>query len=151
MCIYFRSGKLQHDQPFLIVELVSFRTWTWQDEFTAWTWSKPSWGKWIPVLALELTTLSDCHPKHSICISSVTAKRQCPLCDQAGESIQHLLISCAFARQVWFIILQRLGLRPISPVSTSKFSSWWYRAIKDVPKDMKKGLIHSFPWLPRNL
>ena len=124
-----------------------FRTWTRQDEFTAWTWSEPSWGKGIPVLALE--PLSDCHPKLGIYISSVTAKRQCPLCDQAGESIQHLLISCAFARQVWFIILQRLGLRPISPVSTSKFSSWWYRAIKDVPKDMKKGLIHSFPWLPR--
>ena len=143
MCIYFRSGKLQHDQPFLIVELVSFRTWTRQDEFTAWTWSEPSWGKGIPVLALE--PLSDCHPKLGIYISSVTAKRQCPLCDQAGESIQHLLISCGFARQVWFIILQRLGLSSISPVSTSKFLSWWHRAIEDVPKEMKKGLIHLWP------
>jgi len=31
-------------------------------------------------------------------------------------------------------------LSSISPVSTSKFSSWWYWAIKDVPKEMKKEL-----------
>lgn len=26
----------------------------------------------------------------------------CPLCDQEQESIDHLLISCVFARSVWF-------------------------------------------------
>jgi hypothetical protein len=58
----------------------------------------------------------------------------------AGESIQHLLISCIFARQVWVYYSSEIGLSSISPVSTSKFLSWWYQANKDVPKEMKKGL-----------
>jgi hypothetical protein len=35
--------------------------------------------------------------------------RRCPLCDQAEENIQHILIYCVFDRQAWALILQRLG------------------------------------------
>lgn len=34
----------------------------------------------------------------------------CPLCDQEAELIQHLLVSCVFGKQVWFLILHGLGL-----------------------------------------
>ena len=38
----------------------------------------------------------------------------CPLCDQVEESIQHILVSCVFSRQVWSHILQRLGVIAIA-------------------------------------
>ena len=40
---------------------------------------------------------------------------KCPLCDQEEETINHLLLSCVFARQTWFEILLGLGLQVLSP------------------------------------
>ena len=49
----------------------------------------------------------------------------CPLCDQADEDIQHILVSCVFARQVLFILLQGVGLGGLTPrLDTACFSSW---------------------------
>jgi hypothetical protein len=49
----------------------------------------------------------------------------CPLCDQVGETVQHILMSCVFSRQVWAVILQKLGLVSLSPQpSDTHFSSW---------------------------
>jgi hypothetical protein len=39
----------------------------------------------------------------------------CPLCDQVDETINHLLVGCVFARQVWSLILQQLGLLQLAP------------------------------------
>jgi len=30
---------------------------------------------------------------------------RCPLCDRVGETMDHLLVSCVFSRQLWFSIL----------------------------------------------
>ena len=65
----------------------------------------------------------------------------CPLCDQVGETVQHVLMSCVFSRQVWAIIHQKLGLVSLSPQpSDTHFSSWWCKSINGLPKDPKKGL-----------
>lgn len=32
----------------------------------------------------------------------------CPLCDQE-ETIQHILVTCVFSWQVWFLIFQMVG------------------------------------------
>jgi hypothetical protein len=50
----------------------------------------------------------------------------CLLCEQEEETVNHLLISCAFARQVWFdlpgtIGLQELALQP----ADDSFEAWW--------------------------
>jgi hypothetical protein len=34
----------------------------------------------------------------------------CPLCDQEQETMQHLLISCIFSRDVWAAVFTCLGL-----------------------------------------
>ena len=39
----------------------------------------------------------------------------CLLCDQVEEIIQHILVSCTFARQVWTLVLQKLELAAIAP------------------------------------
>ncbi|WVZ53711.1 LOW QUALITY PROTEIN: hypothetical protein U9M48_004616, partial [Paspalum notatum var. saurae] len=64
----------------------------------------------------------------------------CPLCDQAEETINHLLVSCVFSREIWSTILRFIGLPTAAPQDERSFSGWWYRAISRVPKEMKKGL-----------
>jgi hypothetical protein len=64
----------------------------------------------------------------------------CPLCDQADETIQHILISCVFARQVWTLILIRMGLDALAPQPGSfRFSSWWCQGLKNIEKSSRKG------------
>jgi len=65
----------------------------------------------------------------------------CPLCDQEDETINHLLVGCVFARQVWSLVLQQLGLLQLAPQpSATRFSGWWKRSTAAVPKDARKGL-----------
>ncbi|WVZ90618.1 hypothetical protein U9M48_036903, partial [Paspalum notatum var. saurae] len=52
----------------------------------------------------------------------------CPLCDQVEVTIQHILVSCIFARQVWSLILSKLSLLAIAPQpGCTRFSNWWCR------------------------
>jgi hypothetical protein len=65
----------------------------------------------------------------------------CPLCDQEDETINHLLVGCVFARQVWSLVLQQLRLLQLAPQpSVTCFSGWWKRSIAAVPKEARKGL-----------
>ncbi|WVZ76088.1 hypothetical protein U9M48_024090, partial [Paspalum notatum var. saurae] len=53
----------------------------------------------------------------------------CPLCDQEEETIDHLLIGCAFAREFWFKLLRQVYLQAISPQPVdSSFFVWWEKA-----------------------
>ena len=52
--------------------------------------------------------------------------------------MQHLLISWVFSRQVWFIILQCLGLQ--QELNSTAFSSWWCQDLKQIDKQMRNGL-----------
>ncbi|WVZ97936.1 hypothetical protein U9M48_043435 [Paspalum notatum var. saurae] len=51
----------------------------------------------------------------------------CPLCDQEEETIQHLLVSYVFSREVWAYFLHALGLSAIAPQSdeVEKEGSLW--------------------------
>jgi hypothetical protein len=50
----------------------------------------------------------------------------CPDCDQAEETINHLLLECVFAREFWFNLLRRAGLQALTPQSDDKsFEDWW--------------------------
>jgi hypothetical protein len=62
-----------------------------------------------------------------------------PLCDQ--ETIQHLLISCIFARQFWHNLLSPFGLGHLTPaVDAPSFTEWWKHVECHVPKSTRKGL-----------
>ncbi|WVZ63192.1 hypothetical protein U9M48_012845 [Paspalum notatum var. saurae] len=85
--------------------------------------------------------------KNRVCTADRLAKRGlphpavCPLCDQAEETIQHVLVSCVFARQVWTLIFHDLGLPSIVPQpGCTRFSNWWGQSIKSVEKAIRKGL-----------
>jgi hypothetical protein len=48
-----------------------------------------------------------------------------PLCDQQPESINHLLVSCVFSRQVWLELLQRANLHVLIPQPEElNFDDW---------------------------
>jgi hypothetical protein len=65
----------------------------------------------------------------------------CSLFNQETETINHLLVSCVFARQVWFLVLQGFGLSHLTPAqSDGSFSPWWPKSLKLVPKEFKKGM-----------
>ena len=62
------------------------------------------------------------------------------MCDQAEETIWHLLISCVFAREFWFRILSPVGFQRCVPDNRDQdFAGWWRKAAKQVPKEKKKG------------
>ena len=64
-----------------------------------------------------------------------------PLCDQEGETINHLLLSCVFARQIWFEILQGLGLQVLAPqLEDPSFEDWWLKVNNKVSVQVQKGL-----------
>ena len=65
----------------------------------------------------------------------------CPLCDQMDETINHLLVGCVFAWQVWTLVLQQLGLLQLAPQPTvTHFLGWWRRSTAAIPKEARKGL-----------
>lgn len=70
----------------------------------------------------------------------------CPLCDQAAESIQHLLINCVVSREVWFHALAKVGLQNIAPMlQEDDLQNWWRRAERRVPAERKKGFNNQHP------
>lgn len=65
----------------------------------------------------------------------------CPFCDQEDESIDHLLVGCVFARQLWHTLLQRIGQVSLTPQpSEVVFDDWWRRVTEMVGGHLKKGL-----------
>jgi len=65
----------------------------------------------------------------------------CPLCDQAQETIDHLLVSCVFARQLWFSILLKFGLQVLAPnLEDENFEEWWANASGRVSGRVLNGL-----------
>jgi hypothetical protein len=66
---------------------------------------------------------------------------RCPLCDQAEESIDHLLVSCVFSRQFWFHMLHQIGLHMLAPqLNEHSFDSWWERTNMAASGLLKQGI-----------
>jgi len=66
---------------------------------------------------------------------------RCSLRDQAEETIDHLLVSCVFSRQVWYNILHKVGLQGLSPQpGNNSFDAWWVNTNSGIDEQTKKGL-----------
>ncbi|GJM89732.1 hypothetical protein PR202_ga05948 [Eleusine coracana subsp. coracana] len=63
----------------------------------------------------------------------------CPLCDQARESIDHILVSCVFVREVWFRVLGSVHLEAVAPTPDDTVFQFWWRASKRVTREQRKG------------
>ena len=73
---------------------------------------------------------------HDRCWTAARRKRHglqdddtCVLCAQSSETIDHLLTTCPFSREIWFNILRKLGWERMTPdMHTLNFPSWWLDA-----------------------
>jgi hypothetical protein len=52
------------------------------------------------------------------------------LCCQADELMSHLLLQCAFSREVWFRILRVGGFQYLAPMPDEQWPDWWLRRRK---------------------
>jgi hypothetical protein len=76
----------------------------------------------------RLATRGLAHPEH------------CPLCDQE-ETIDHLLLSCVFSRQIWFYVLEKFSLQALAPQPDEhSFEEWWDQVSRRIPDQVSKGL-----------
>jgi hypothetical protein len=111
VCTYFRtsqhatySSKSAYDAFF--IGSITFGPW-WR-----------VWKTWAPLRCKFFVWMAI---KNRVWTGDRLAKRglpypaACPLCDQVEETIQHILVSCVFARQVWTLILNELGLLAVTP------------------------------------
>ncbi|KAG2538713.1 hypothetical protein PVAP13_9NG351214, partial [Panicum virgatum] len=57
------------------------------------------------------------------------------------ETINHLLLLCVFSRQVWFSVLQGLGLQELAPQpDKNSLDDWWDKVNNRVESPVRKGL-----------
>lgn len=82
------------------------------------------------------------------------AADRCFLCDQALETIDHLLATCPFTREVWHFLLQAIGLR-LPPMARTTII-WWQKLRRLTNSAQRKGVDSLFAlvswqvWKERN-
>jgi hypothetical protein len=93
-------------------------------------WEK-IWKTWAPPKCsffLWLVAHNRCWTSDRLARRGLPHPERCPLCDQAAETIDHLLIGCVFTREFWFRFLSQVGLQSLSPQPTElSFLDWWDR------------------------
>ena len=87
------------------------------------------WKSWAPgkcKFFLWLVAHDKCWTTDRLARRGLPHPAQCPLCDQEEETVNHLLVSCVFARQFWFYLLQHFGIQQFCPQpSDLSFDVWW--------------------------
>lgn len=106
--------------------------------------SKRLWKSWAPLrckIFLWLAMLNRCWTADRLERRGLQHPDSCLLCDQEEETIQHILTSCVFTRQVWAAVLGKIGLLHLAPsLDFDIFKYWWRWAARRVPKAARKGL-----------
>lgn len=80
----------------------------------------------------------------------------CALCDQEPETLHHLLLFCAYSREVWHKCFRRYGFAYFQPSREETLADWWLRMRKSMPKPGRKQydslliLVAWSIWLERN-
>jgi hypothetical protein len=104
---------------------------------------KRLWKTWAPKCKffLWLAIRNKCWTADRLQLRGMPHPDVCPMCDQAQETIQHLLTACIFARQFWHTILAAIGLGHLTPTADEEnFADWWGKASLRVVKTRQKGL-----------
>jgi hypothetical protein len=72
---------------------------------------------------------------------------KCLLYDQEEETIDHLLISCVFARQFWFCLLHHVHLQELTPhLDSLSFIDWWRERNEHTWDYIKRGSVRWSLW-----
>jgi hypothetical protein len=68
----------------------------------------------------------------------------CALCSQSAETLDHLLLSCSYSREVWFKALRRASWQQAMPGMDDSIATWWLRSRKRVLKSRRKAFDSLF-------
>jgi hypothetical protein len=80
---------------------------------------------------LWLTTLNRCWTADRLAKRGLDHLERCPLCDQDSETLDHILVSCVFARGFWFLLMRQFRLHSLAPIpGTESFMGWWEKIDK---------------------
>ena len=61
-------------------------------------------------------------------------------CDQEEDSVDHILLRCVFARQVWHCCFLRASINiMLVPTTNDSIISWWMETRKKMLKENRKG------------
>ena len=114
---------------------------------------KLTWKSWAPLRVRFFHWLANqdrCWTATHLARHGLPHHRRCLLCDQAPETIQHLLLAWPFSRQIWHAILDwtRIPLQP--PNSEPTLMDWWQKTKRQTPHALRKGLqsiAMLIPWM----
>jgi hypothetical protein len=105
---------------------------------------KRVWKTWAPskcLFFLWLVAHNRCWTADRLEKRGLNHPSSCPLCDQEPETINHLLVSCVFARIFWYNLLRKFGLDILAPqLGLTSFLEWWEMVSETVQGMVKKGL-----------
>lgn len=115
------------------------------------------WKTWAPMKVKVFLWLSfrrrhwtnDRRARHGL-----EARTECYLCDQAAETIDHILSTCPFTREVWHHLCEALG-RPL-PAARPPVLAWWASLRSSWQGNSRKGFDSLFAltswtiWKERN-
>jgi hypothetical protein len=106
------------------------------------------WMTWAPEKCrffIWLVAHKKCLTADRLARRGMDHPEKCPLCDQEEESIDHLLISCVFARKFWFSLFRRVHLQELDPhLDVASFIDWWQTVNELALRSRRKGLNHGF-------
>ena len=98
------------------------------------TWAPKKWQ-----FFLWLTAHGRCWTADWLAKKGLPHLSHCPLCNQE-EIIWHILIGCVFSKQVWILLLQRVGLSPSPQARYVALSDCCLRINDFIWGSMKLGL-----------
>jgi hypothetical protein len=99
-----------------------------------------------------LAPLDRCWTGDQLLCHHMKDNASCIFCDQANESIDHLLLGCYCTREVWARRLARSGHHDVSPSPGDRIADWWIATRKKNVKSSCKGfdslvvLVWWFVW-----
>lgn len=81
---------------------------------------------------------------------------ECALCAQDSETGDHLFLGCVIARELWFMLLNPVGLAALVLETNATLINWWLRERLQLAADARRAfdslvlLVSWKLWLERN-
>ncbi|WVZ63856.1 LOW QUALITY PROTEIN: hypothetical protein U9M48_013454 [Paspalum notatum var. saurae] len=127
------SGSYSNKSAYNAMFVGTIKFFPWRRLWKSWAPPKCKFFMWLAIN-------NQCWTSDQLARHGLPHLPACPICDQAEETIHHILGSCVLAREVWVEVLRRLQLTALKPLNPScKFFSWWSQSSKALPKDLRKG------------
>lgn len=115
---------------------------------------KRLWKSWAPLkvkIFVWLASWRRCWMADRLARRGLPHPPACLLCDQGAKDINHILVSCAFTREVWYMTFRWLRVERLSPQpGETSFQDWWRRTSKRAGKEVRRGvnsLVILVAWL----